>query len=176
MSMSTTSRPTNRKRIAAGALVAGIAVTGLAVNPATTGEADAATKIRTKNVERADQLRERIADIAAAQKGDRYSLGSIGPGAFDCSGLVNFAYRKATGKVLPRTSYQLAGSLERVSRKNRKVGDIALYRGNGHVGIYVGKGRIAQALNSRTGVIVDRADEGWNRSMIYAYGRVIQTR
>ncbi len=172
--MSTTT--INPKRIAAAAALAGVAATGIALNPAATGDADAANKIRTANFQRAEVLRERVAKVAQAQKGDRYVLGSTGPGAFDCSGLVNYAYRKATGRVLPRTSYALAGSVEHVSKRSRKVGDLVFYRGNGHVGVYIGKGRVAQALNPRVGVVVDRADQGWNRSMIYGYGRVIRTK
>ncbi len=167
---------TTTKRATAGALVAGIAATGFAFNPVTVTEASAATKIRTTSFQRAEVLRERIADVAKSQKGERYVLGSTGPNAFDCSGLVVYSYKKATGKTLPRTSYSQSGAIEHVSKKNRKVGDIAFFRGNGHVGIYIGQGRIAQALNPGVGVVVDRADSGWNRRMIYGYGRVIRTK
>ena len=167
---------TTTRRIAATTLVAGIAVTGLALNPATAPDAAAASKIRTQNFQRAEVLRDRIAKIATAQKGERYVLGSTGPRAFDCSGLVVYSYKKATGKTLPRTSYAQSSAVEHVSKKHRKVGDIVFYRGNGHVGVYVGKGRVAQALNPGVGVVVDRAGSGWNRSMIYGYGRVIRTK
>lgn len=162
-------------RITAGAILAGLAATGFALNPATAAQAKADVKVHASSAQRAELLRERVAEVARDQKGDRYVLGSTGPSAFDCSGLVNYAYRKATGKTLPRTSYQLAGSLEHVSKKHRKVGDVVFFRGNGHVGVYIGKGRVAQALNPGRGVVVDRADQGWNRSMIYGYGRVIST-
>lgn len=165
-----------RGRVAALALAAGIAAAGFSVNPATTAQAAATNQIRTKDNGQATKLRERIAQIAKEQKGDRYVLGATGPAAFDCSGLVQYAYKRATGKTLPRTSYQLASAVDRVKPKNRKVGDIVFYRGNGHVGIYIGKGRVAHALNPGAGVLVQPTSEGWNRSMIYGYGRVIKPR
>ncbi len=174
ISSTTTGRRTGR--VATMALAAGIAVAGFSVNPVTTAQASAASQIRTKDEGQADKLRDRIADVAKAQKGDRYVLGATGPGAFDCSGLVQYAYKRVTGKTLPRTSYQLASAVDRVKPKNRQVGDIIFYRGNGHVGIYIGKGRVAHALNPGTGVVVQRTGEGWNGSMIYGYGRVIKPR
>lgn len=174
----TTNTTTTRKtgRVATMALAAGIAVAGFSVNPITTAQASAANQIRTKDEGQADKLRERIADVAKAQKGDRYVLGATGPGAFDCSGLVQYAYKRVTGKTLPRTSYQLASAVDHVKPKNRQVGDIVFYRGNGHVGIYIGKGRVAHALNPGAGVLVQPTAAGWNGSMIYGYGRVIKPR
>ncbi len=173
MSSLTTSRI---RRMAAAVAVTGVAATALTLGPVATGEAAASSKIRTRDAAQAQQLRERIATIAKAQKGDRYVLGATGPGAFDCSGLVVYSYKKATGKTLPRTSYAQASAIEHVQPKHRKVGDIVFFRGNGHVGVYLGQGRIAQALNPGTGVVVQSTSEGWNRRMIYGYGRVIITK
>ncbi|WP_242000099.1 C40 family peptidase, partial [Streptomyces klenkii] len=44
-----------------------------------------------------------IVDFVRAQLGDAYSMGSTGPGAWDCSGLVQAAYA-SVGIDLPRTS------------------------------------------------------------------------
>lgn len=75
---------------------------------------------------------------AKSKLGKPYVYGATGPSSFDCSGLMYAAYRKR----IPRTSYaQLAASWH--SRK-RKVGDL-LFRGSGHVGIYVGRGRAIHA-------------------------------
>ena len=42
-------------------------------------------------------------DVARNQKGDPYHYGADGPGSFDCSGLMQFAYGKA-GIRVPRVS------------------------------------------------------------------------
>ena len=48
-------------------------------------DADAASKQRVS----------RAAKVALQQIGDRYRYGAAGPGAFDCSGLMQYSYRKA---------------------------------------------------------------------------------
>lgn len=161
--------------------VAGTGLIGaaLALNPATAGAEPAApaapgtAKITATSAARADLMRERVATIAKAQRGDRYVLGATGPRAFDCSGLVVYSYKKATGKTLPRTSYSQIRAIERVKAKHRKVGDVVFFRGGGHVGIYLGQGRIVHALNPGAGVRFDSTKSGWTGSNISGYGRVI---
>ena len=71
--------------------------------------------------------------IALTQRGVPYRLGAEAPGrAFDCSGLVQWAYRRA-GVSLPRTTYAMVRSwhLVRVSRPAK--GDLAFASNNGHV-------------------------------------------
>jgi cell wall-associated NlpC family hydrolase len=64
-----------------------------------------------------------------------YGWGGTGPNVYDCSGLVQAAYR-AIGITLPRTTYDMLGDyrqLRRVSHPQR--GDLAFY-GSGHVELY----------------------------------------
>lgn len=71
--------------------------------------------------------------FAQTQKGVPYRFGGEQPGhAFDCSGLVQWAYRKA-GIRLPRTTYAMVRSwhLVRVARPSK--GDLAFANHNGHV-------------------------------------------
>jgi cell wall-associated NlpC family hydrolase len=162
-------------RSVAGALVAGIAAVGLAANPLAATDASAATHVNIKDNHRADVLRARVAKIAKNQAGERYISGATGPGAFDCSGLVVYSYKRATGITLPRTSYSQIGAIKHVSKKDRRVGDIAFFRGRGHVAIYIGKGRVVQALNPGVGVKISSTRGGWTGDMITGYGRVIRT-
>jgi cell wall-associated NlpC family hydrolase len=77
--------------------------------------------------------------------GSPYVWGATGPDAFDCSGLVQAAYR-AAGIQLPRTSYAQIGAGRRVSRSELRPGDLVFfYRGISHVGIYVGNGQMIHA-------------------------------
>lgn len=87
------------------------------------------------------------AAVAAAltKLGAPYSWGATGPNAFDCSGLVVWAFRQA-GKSLPRTSQAQMASGSPVSKGDLQPGDVVgFYPGATHVGIYIGNGRIVHA-------------------------------
>ncbi|GAB2861380.1 C40 family peptidase [Streptomyces deserti] len=79
--------------------------------------------------------------------GSPYVWGATGPDAFDCSGLVQAAYRTA-GVSLPRTTYAQIDAGRRVSRSELLPGDLVFfYSGISHVGIYVGNGQMIHAPN-----------------------------
>ncbi|BDH58092.1 C40 family peptidase [Tsukamurella sp. PLM1] len=82
---------------------------------------------------------------ALTRVGMPYSFGATGPGQFDCSGLMVWAYQQS-GKSLPRTSQaQLAGG-QPVSRDQLQPGDIIVYYAAAtHVGMYVGDGKVVHA-------------------------------
>ena len=82
---------------------------------------------------------------AKAQLGKPYRYGSTGPSSFDCSGLMRFAYA-AAGVGLPRTSGAQFGSLRRIPLDELRPGDL-VYR-PGHIGMYIGKGRMVHAPHS----------------------------
>ncbi|MEU1000537.1 C40 family peptidase [Streptomyces tibetensis] len=96
----------------------------------------------------------------AQQKlGSPYVWGATGPNAFDCSGLVQAAYR-AAGVSLPRTTYSQIAAGRRVSRSELLPGDLVFfYAGISHVGIYVGNGRMIHAPNPSAPVRVAPLDE-----------------
>jgi cell wall-associated NlpC family hydrolase len=82
---------------------------------------------------------------ARAAVGAPYSWGSAGPSAFDCSGLMVWAYRQA-GVGLPRTSQAQAHAGRRVSPAQARPGDLVIYRDDAsHVGMYVGGGQVVHA-------------------------------
>ncbi|MEU8585488.1 NlpC/P60 family protein [Streptomyces sp. NPDC048664] len=84
---------------------------------------------------------------AYAKLGSPYVWGATGPHSFDCSGLVQAAYR-AAGISLPRTTYSQIDAGRRVSRAELRPGDLVFfYSGVSHVGIYVGNGRMIHAPN-----------------------------
>ncbi|MEU9569425.1 NlpC/P60 family protein [Streptomyces massasporeus] len=91
--------------------------------------------------------------------GSPYVWGATGPNAFDCSGLVQAAYR-AAGVSLPRTTYSQIAAGRRVSRAELLPGDLVFfYAGISHVGIYVGNGRMIHAPNPSAPVRVAPLDE-----------------
>ncbi|MCD2465156.1 C40 family peptidase [Streptomyces sp. MBT42] len=96
-----------------------------------------------------------IVAFARAQVGDSYVTGGTGPNSWDCSGLVQAAYREA-GIDLPRISYEQSSMGTSVSLDNLQPGDILYWgsrSGSYHVAIYVGGGNYVGAQNSSTGVV-----------------------
>ena len=87
-------------------------------------------------------------DTAMAQRGKPYVWAAAGPGSFDCSGLVQYAYA-AAGVSLPHSSKGQAGMGRAVSRAELQPGDIiAFYSPVSHVGIYIGNGQMVHAPTS----------------------------
>ena len=86
-----------------------------------------------------------IVAAAMAQLGKPYGWGAAGPDAFDCSGLMMWAYAQ-NGISIPRTSQaQLAGGTP-VSLDALQPGDIiGYYPGVTHVGMYIGDGMVVHS-------------------------------
>ncbi|WP_433217182.1 C40 family peptidase [Dactylosporangium sp. CS-047395] len=93
-----------------------------------------------------------VVGFAMAQVGKGYVFGSVGPNVYDCSGLVYAAYRRL-GISLPRSTGGLAHMGRPVSRSDLQPGDL-VFPTSGHVGIYIGGGRIVHASTERDGVKV----------------------
>ncbi len=91
---------------------------------------------------------------AMAQVGKSYVYGAAGPNAFDCSGLTMRAWG-AAGVGLPHSSRAQFSSGPRVPESQLQPGDLVFYYSPiSHVGIYIGDGKIVNALNPRSGVRV----------------------
>jgi len=73
-----------------------------------------------------------------------YAYGAAGPDAFDCSGLVMWAYNHAD-VALPHSSYADETEGSAVSLADIQVGDIVVVEGGGHVGLYAGHGMLLNA-------------------------------
>lgn len=96
---------------------------------------------------------------AYSKLGSPYVWGATGPSAFDCSGLVQAAYR-AAGISLPRTTYAQIGAGRRVPRSELRPGDLVFfYSGISHVGLYIGDGRMIHAPNPSAPVRVAPIDQ-----------------
>jgi cell wall-associated NlpC family hydrolase len=96
---------------------------------------------------------------AYSKLGSPYVWGATGPDAFDCSGLVQAAYRSA-GVSLPRTTYAQIDAGRRVSRSELRPGDLVFfYSGISHVGLYIGNGRMIHAPNPSAPVRIAPIDE-----------------
>lgn len=96
-----------------------------------------------------------------AQLGCPYVYGGTGPChmGFDCSGLAQAAWA-AAGVSIPRDSYEQWAELPHIPMSQVEPGDLLLFNGEGHVGIYVGDGYLIDA--PVPGEVVERVPlQGW---------------
>lgn len=121
--------------------------------------ADAAAEGRTLDEEAlqaiADEpkLEERtLADLASeavSHLGDPYVWGGTQPGAFDCSGLVQYSYREALQMDLPRTTYYQCLQGQDVDFADLHTGDLLFFADEKgvavHVALYLGEGCYIEA-------------------------------
>lgn len=99
--------------------------------------------------------------------GKPYVWGGEGPGGYDCSGLTLKAWRTA-GKSLPHNAAMQWNKVAKISRSQLRPGDLVFYAGLGHVGIYVGNGKIIHAPTFGESVKLSSVDI----MPPYGYGRV----
>jgi len=82
---------------------------------------------------------------ALSRRGDPYVWGAAGPGAFDCSGLVVWAFAQE-GITLPHFTGDQWNSGVHVSRADLEPGDLVFFFADiSHVGIYLGDGLMVDA-------------------------------
>jgi peptidoglycan DL-endopeptidase CwlO len=96
----------------------------------------------------------RVLATADRYLGTRYRYGGSTPAGFDCSGFVQYVFRR-NGVELPRTSRQQATAGRALAARvdSLRPGDLMLFSSKGtridHVAIYVGNNRM---LHSSSGV------------------------
>jgi hypothetical protein len=89
-----------------------------------------------------------------------YRYGGVSPEeGFDCSGFVQWVFKEALGKELPRTAKAQSQFGRPVQRHELEPGDIIFFntlrRAFSHVGIYVGKGHFIHSPRRGKKVRVD---------------------
>jgi cell wall-associated NlpC family hydrolase len=109
-------------------------------------------------------LGERAARIALREVGVPYRWGGTSPSGFDCSGLVYWTYRRL-GVSLPHSSYALAGRGRPVRSSSLRPGDLLFFWGYGHVGLYIGHGRMVHAPHAGENVQVVRLASGYGSAL-----------
>lgn len=116
---------------------------------------------------------ERAAAIALEEVGVPYRWGGASPAGFDCSGLVYWTYGRL-GVALPHSSYALYDQGRRVGRSRMRAGDLLFFSGLGHVGIYVGHGRMVHAPHSGSRVQVVRLSRSPYGGRLVGVRRVVR--
>jgi cell wall-associated NlpC family hydrolase len=86
-----------------------------------------------------------VVQAALSRIGSPYSWGAAGPNAFDCSGLVMWAFQQA-GISLPHSSQALAQGGRPVGLAEMEPGDVITYYGDAsHAAIYIGDGMMVHS-------------------------------
>lgn len=98
--------------------------------------------------------------FALEKVGDPYIWGAAGPSAFDCSGLVVWAYAQI-GISLEHFTGDLWNEGEHIPRSQLQPGDLVFFFADlGHVGIYIGNGLMVDAPSAGQDVQVQEVF--WN--------------
>ena len=88
-------------------------------------------------------------DVTIAQKGEPYVWGATGPDAFDCSGLVVYAWRQVGHPLTVRTSEQMYKVSAKIPKGQEQPGDLLFGHfdssGPGHVMIVIRRGVAIEA-------------------------------
>jgi len=112
--------------------------------------------------------------------GGKYVWGGTNPKGFDCSGYVQYIYKKE-GIAIPRTAYEQSKVGKEVSRYDLKKGDLLFFltdkkRGIPitHVGMYIGDGKFIHAASKRLGIIITSLEKSRYRSLFVKATRIIK--
>jgi len=106
----------------------------------------------------------RAAEQALAMVGKPYHYGGNTPAGFDCSGLVQYSYRRV-GIELPHGTSQLRRLSQPVTRRNLQRGDLVFFAQEGkkssHVALYLGNDRFVHAPSNGKKVYVSSFDDSY---------------
>ncbi|WP_245623013.1 C40 family peptidase [Spirillospora albida] len=109
-------------------------------------------------------------NYAYAQLGKPYVYGAEGPDSFDCSGLTMRAWG-AAGVGITRTTNSQYAATKRVDKSALQPGDLVFFRSLGHVGLYIGGGKMIHAPRTGKNVEIVSITSGYYLSNYYGAGR-----
>jgi len=124
--------------------------------------------------------RKKLLEDARYYKGGKYVWGGTSPKGFDCSGYVQYLYKKQK-IILPRTAYSQSKVGQTVPLNKLKKGDLLFFltdRSRGipitHVGIYLGDGKFIHAADRRRGIVISPITHGSYRNAFVTAKRVVK--
>ena len=120
-----------------------------------------------------DPVRSQIIFTALQMVGVPYRYGGESPDGFDCSGLVQYAYRSA-GLSVPRTSRDQLRASAPVALESATAGDLVFFQSKdySHVGIYLGQGRFIHAPATGQTVSIASFNEPYYRRNFVRAGKM----
>lgn len=137
-----------------------------------------ASRGQSTGVDRNSDLRQQVVNLAKSYLGVRYVWGGTSPNGFDCSGLVQYVYKKV-GITLNRVAADQARQGTKVSKAELKPGDLVFFNTSSgssidHVGIYIGNGQFLHAANGRGKVLIDPLDHVYYKNRMITARRIIR--
>lgn len=118
-----------------------------------------------------------IVEFAKKYLGYSYVYGGTTPGGgFDCSGFVYYVFNSC-GYNISRSCSVQAQTGKAVSKAELQPGDIVFFNNTsngsiGHVGIYIGGGKMIHAANPKRGVVTDTINSGYYNTYYYSARRI----
>lgn len=118
-----------------------------------------------------------IVEFAKKYLGYSYVYGGTTPGGgFDCSGFVYYVFNSC-GYNISRSCSVQAQTGKAVSKSELQPGDIVFFNNTsngsiGHVGIYIGGGKMIHAANPKRGVVTDTINSGYYNTYYYSARRI----
>ncbi|WP_083982655.1 C40 family peptidase [Actinomadura hibisca] len=109
-------------------------------------------------------------NYAYAQLGKPYVYGGTGPGGYDCSGLTMRSWG-AAGVNITRTTNSQWAATKHIDKSALQPGDLVFFRSLGHVGMYVGGGRMIHAPRTGKNVEIVSITSGYYLSTYYGASR-----
>lgn len=118
-----------------------------------------------------------VTQIARSLLDTPYRFGGTTPQGFDCSGFINYVFRKGAGLSLPRTTEELSQAGKPVPIPDLRPSDLVYFRIERqkplHIGIYLGNGRFIHAPSSQGKVNIQRLDLDYWRARYLGARRVL---
>lgn len=125
----------------------GVAVAAVALSATLAQVAPATASTKAKSSAASNVTGKQLVKFAKKFVGTPYSYGGDDPSGFDCSGFTRYVYKRF-GMSLPHSATDQLRVGRAVSRSALKPGDLVIWNGGGHVGIYTGRGFLS-ATNSK---------------------------
>jgi cell wall-associated NlpC family hydrolase len=124
--------------------------------------------------------KQKLLEDAKFFKGGKYVWGGTTPEGFDCSGYVQYLYKKHNIH-LPRTAWQQSKKGQSIAKHELQKGDLLFFltdkkRGIPitHVGIYIGNGNFIHAASKEKGIIISPITHGSYAKTFVSAKRIIQ--
>ena len=143
-------------------------------------QAKASAKKVGKDYKISEEDKKQLLIDAKYYKGGRYVWGGTTPQGFDCSGYVQYLYKKHNIN-LPRTAWAQSKKGLKVEKKDLEKGDLLFFLTDKkrkipvtHVGIYLGDGKFIHAASKEKGIIISPVYSGYYSDKFVSAKRVLK--
>ena len=107
---------------------------------------------------------QKLAQVYNQWAGTRYRMGGTTRRGIDCSAFMQETFAAAFGMSLPRSTREQRYLGRQIQKHQLQQGDLVFFRGNNHVGVYMGNNKFMHASSSQ-GVTISSLDESyWSRT------------